>query len=266
MDANEAYCDCCGGVGVVGDPENKPGLEIKTVDCTSCTGTGVVTASQAIDVETIVPMPEPNYAGSVGAPWLFDFEKMEEYAFARIAADRALRNIPTPAGWELKLALPAAPRPLYDASPRLGIAALYGPEQMEVFARDAVKEDRIACDRDTGKIPQESRKFTGVTFAGWYNQVTVSSSTEHNMERAWDSGRRLLLEGLIGDALDDMRSQFEAYCRSLGKTDHDLERASAHSTRITGDDYTWGDINRSWDSWKAATAASIVKQNGIKSI
>jgi hypothetical protein len=243
MSYESKWCDDCGGVGIVGDPSNKPGSEVKTIPCGTCGGTGSVPVAAGQSVSA-----EPTLA----------FEQMEQYALAQIAADRILRKEPMPKGWEASIALPQAPSPRIDAVPGLGIGPLYGMDDAQQFGSDAVAADRAACERLKKAAARYPAK--AISFKEWFKEITVEGSVEFNMERAWSEASKRLLEALIGDLLDETRVGFENHCRSIGKNDRDLERASAYSARITGNDYTWGDINMRWDSWKAATAAEIARQ------
>lgn len=243
MNCESKWCDDCGGVGIVGDPSNKPGAEVKTIDCGTCGGTGSVSVGLGLSVNS-----EPT----------LDFEQLEQYAMAQIAADRILRKEPMPKDWEASVALPQAPSPHFDAVPGLGIGPLYGIDDAKQFGSDAVAVDRAACERLKKEAALNPAK--AISFKDWFKDITVEGSVEFNMERAWSEASKRLLEALIGDRMDETRAGFENHCRTLGKNDRDLERASAYSARITGNDYTWGDINLRWDSWKAATAAAIARQ------
>lgn len=247
----EKDCNDCGGVGVVGDPANKVGAPLKTITCPTCNGVGKV-ASESLD------LPDPTYT-SLESESLYDFEALESHAYKKIGEDRVTRNVATPPGWELSIVLPPAPRARYDASPRMGIASLYTMDQLNSYADESVFADRSLI-QNTNQEAALRAGIQGVSFDKWYTDITVEGSMEYNMRRAWDDGRSTLMSSLLGSRLEDIRASFEAHCRSIGKKDRDLERASAHSARITGGDYTWGDINQRWETWKAAAATYIIHQ------
>lgn len=58
----------------------------------------------------------------------------------------------------------------------------------------------------------------------------------------------------------DEREAFEAWCRSVGRDDRDLQRCADYTTTITGNDYSWGDTERAWKAWQAR--AALAKKGG----
>jgi hypothetical protein len=112
---------------------------------------------------------------------------------------------------------------------------------------------------DGGELPPAA---LAVEVAGHVAVYTVDQMRER--DAMWQA--RVAALQASGAALPkvDERAAFEAWCRSFGKDDHDLQRSAGYATTITGNDYSWGDIEGAWKAWQARAALSAsAEKNSI---